>query len=117
MVSGTAVPDTSVAGTLATDSQLSAAVAELTAIDPPPAFSTPTVCDCAPEEAALDLNETKPAVNANCGAGALTSKLTAMLCALPAQGLGAMQVTMTEVELEPSGSASAVWSSARLRLP
>ena len=63
------------------------------------------------------LNETKPVVIESCGAGALIDRVTAMVCALPAHGLGAMQVTMTEVELVPTGRARADWSSARVRLP
>src|SRR5580704_5104324 len=93
----TAGPAASVDGTPVTVSQLAPEVTEIFCSVPPPLFCTPKGCDCGPGLAVSALNETRLLVTVSCGAGAVTVSNAAMLWLVPAQGLGAIQVTLTVV--------------------
>ena len=59
-------------------------------------------------------NDTKGVVRTNEGGGEVFVRLTVMFCAVPAQGLGATQVTMMVALVVPEGSVSALAFRATL---
>ena len=102
-VIGTAGPAGRVAGTFVMVTKPSAAVTELTVIVPPPVFWRPRGLG---KRRALEVwaeKESRLLVTVSCAGAGATFRETLMVWLLPAQGLGGMQVTRTEVCSEPAG--------------
>lgn len=85
------------AGTPVIVSQLSAAVAEVIRAEPPPMFSITTCCETGVVTEAVVLRATKVELNVRNGGGTVIDRFTPIVWDMPAQGLGARQVTTIDV--------------------
>jgi hypothetical protein len=88
----------SVEGTPETESQLSAAVTEVTVTAPPPVFWISSDCEDGTGFELRALNERMLLLTDRCGGGAETVSVTLMVWTVPAHGLGAIQLTFMTVE-------------------